>query len=231
MADQETYDYVAHYDPVAAEIVEPISNLDLDTLNVREITCFKIRLDEIEDADADIDNGITVDGDLFLADTSTVQLATVQGVDGAEIDFLDDIAFDTGSGIKFGLGAKLSEYETGSLNLVFKGATTLDTMTCTVYYVKIGKLVTLTFLRTGNLIPIAAADYMLSTTALPADLRPPLALILGGDQVLPIQVVSNAAETTGFVNVSSGIVEIRVIGGFSAGLGGFDGFSWTFCSE
>lgn len=121
MADQEAYDVVAHYDPVAGEIVEPLDTLTLDTLNVREITCFKIKLDEIEDADADIDNGVTFDGDLFMSDTSTLQLATVQGVGGAEIDFLDDIAFDTGSGVKFGLGTKLDEYDELTLTGTWTG--------------------------------------------------------------------------------------------------------------
>ena len=44
MADQEAYDVVAHYDPVAGEIVEPLDTLTPDTLNVREITCFKIKI-------------------------------------------------------------------------------------------------------------------------------------------------------------------------------------------
>lgn len=35
MADQESYDYVVHYDPVAAEVVEPLNNITADSLNVR----------------------------------------------------------------------------------------------------------------------------------------------------------------------------------------------------
>ena len=169
MADQEAYDVVAHYDPVAGEIVEPLDTLTLDTLNVREITCFKINLDEIVDADADIDNGITVDGDLFMADTSTIQLATVQGVGGAEIDFLDDIAFDTDSGIKFGLGAKLDEYRLGTTNVTWGGA--IADTAGTFEFLKLGRLVVLR-------VPAFSAAYASTATistitnVLAADLQP-----------------------------------------------------------
>lgn len=147
MADQESLDYMAHYDPVAGEIVEPLNTITLDTLNVREITCFKINLDEIVDADADENNGVTFEGDLFMADNSTAQLATVQGVAGAPIDYLDDINFDTDSGVKFGAGTKLSDYEeltlTGTWGVVTVGPVFTPKVAGTIKFMAINNQVTM----------------------------------------------------------------------------------------
>lgn len=99
-------------------------------------------MDEIVDADTDTNNGITVEGDLFLADNSTAQLATVQGVSGAAIDFIDDINFDTSSGIKFGAGTKLDDCQEGTFTATYTGA---FTGTDTWKFVKVGKQVTLSY--------------------------------------------------------------------------------------
>lgn len=188
MADQEAYDVVAHYDPVAGEILEP-----LDKLTVREITCFKINLDEIVDADADIANGVTFDGDLFMADESTIQLATVQGVGGAEIDFLDDIAFDTGSGVKFGLGTKLDEYQVTSFTVTFSGAIT---GTDTWKYIKIGDTVTLSFpTKTGA----TTAGQFISVSGIPANIR----IDSGNDFTCLVSVHDNGTKVVGALGIDS----------------------------
>jgi len=221
MADQEAYDVVAHYDPVAGEIVEP-----LDKLTVREITCFKINLDEIVDADADINNGVTFDGDLFMSDTSTLQLATVQGVGGAEIDFLDDVAFDTGSGVKFGLGAKLDEYRVGTTNVTWGGAIADTAGTFT--WAKLGRIVVLT-------VPAFSAAYSSTATissvtnVLPIDLQPATNLttyahVLDGgvaaSRILSVaatgQLVIAVGAGTGFTSGTVGLTRSATIAYISA---------------
>lgn len=226
MADQEAYDVVAHYDPVAGEIVEP-----LDKLTVREITCFKINLDEIVDADADTNNGVTFEGDLFMADNSTVQLATVQGVAAAPIDFLDDINFDTNSGVKFGLGSKLSDYETGFVNMTFRGVSTplVTTLACRMNYLKLGKLVVLTLVTSGSYIALNASDVLVSSVAVDTDLLPPT----NASQSLyhPAFIFDNGVGKSGYVaiNYIDNKIVVSPIGGFSgAGTAGFDTITLSY---
>ena len=201
MADQESLDYFAHYDPVAEEIVEPLNTITLDTLNVREITCFKINLDEIVDADADINNGVTFEGDLFMADNSTAQLATVQGVAGAPIDYLDDINFDTNSGIKFGAGQKLDEHLEGQMSVSWGDASA--STPGAVYFEKIGGTVTLTLsifsgaFTSANIINTGV--NVLSADLLPIEDCSAFAL-----------VNNNGSAITGFLSVSAtGIISCQ----------------------
>lgn len=194
MTNQEAYDIYAHYDPVAAAIVEPIDILDVNTLNVTgEITCFKINLDEIVDADGDVQNGITFEGDLFMADNSTIQLATVQGVAGAAVDFIDDIAFDTNSGITFGTGDKLDEYVEDTFVATFSGAIT---GTDTWKYVKIGSKVTLQFIAFGGATTPGSG---ITVSGIPAAIRPPASW----DVKFMVDVTDNAAHVLGTFSIGT----------------------------
>ena len=211
MADQESLDYFAHYDPVAEEIVEPLNTITLDTLNVREITCFKINLDEIVDADADTNNGVTFEGDLFMADNSTAQLATVQGVAGAPIDYLDDINFDTDSGVKFGAGQKLSSHLINVLNMNWSGA--IPITPSTFFYEKTGRTVTLTF-------TIFSATFSSATTIIATIANPIFTELAPIEEVSAFALVKdNGVAATGFISVApNGTVVIQPsTGAFTAG--------------
>lgn len=206
--NQEGYDYVPHYDPVVAEIIEP-----LDTIRIENLV------------EAIPGNGIAVDGSVFMDDADTIQLATVQGVAGAAIDFLDDINFDTDSGIKFGAGQKLDEHLQGTIAVTWSGA--IGNTAGTVFYEKIGRTVTLT-LSTFAAAFTSATTITTTINVLPTDL-------------LPIENVSNfalvknnGAAATGFFSVSdTGVIVMQQsTGAFSAGSCGLErSASITYISD
>lgn len=207
--NQESYDYVAHYDPVVAEIVEP-----LDT----------IRVENLEEAVTG--NGITIDGSVFMADNSTMQLATVQGVAAAPIDFLDDINFDTDSGVKFGTGSKLQEHRGPSTSAVtWTGAIANTSGSFTIE--KIGRTVTVT-------IPPFSGTFASATTILTTAAIDPLFVPYIDVSGFAL-VKNNGSAATGFVSIeaATGTIVIQPsTGTFTAGTCGLErGATITYISD
>lgn len=194
MADQEAYDVVAHYDPKVAEIVEP-----LDTIRIENLV------------EAVHGNGIAVDGSIFMNDDDTIQLATVQGVAGAPIDFLDDINFDTDSGIKFGLGTKLDEYKVGTTNVTWGGAIADTAGTFT--WVKLGRLVVLT-------VPAFSVAY--SSTATISTVQDVLTLVV---DLKPATNLTTYAHVLDGGVAASGILTVAATGQLIIAVGAGTGFT------
>src|ERR1041385_2585661 len=128
------YSYVVHYDVPNETIIEPLNVLTVNTL----------KINDIEETSGG--NGVTVDGDVFLGNTNSFQVQTIQGFedpdthDPVPIDVLNPVEFS--EGIQFGSsGTQLEIYQQGTFTAHFAGPIADTPVTVTLQL--IGKLVTL----------------------------------------------------------------------------------------